>query len=102
MQEQHLDVAVPRHGAAQHRLEFRLDEMDAGRPAERVGWRDDVGLLDGVAVDAEIARAGMRPDIVAQLRADAGELHAAHHFAVIALGLSYTPAMRSITATVSP
>ena len=56
--------------------------MDAGRPAERVGRRDDVGLLDGVAVHAEIARAGMRPDMGAQLRADAGELHTAHDFVV--------------------
>ena len=82
MREQHFDVAMPCNGVAQHGLEFGLDEMDAGRPAERVGGRDDVGLFDGVAVDAEIARAGMGPDMGAQFLADTGELHAAHDFVI--------------------
>ena len=80
--EQHLDIVVSRDGAAQHRFEFRLDEMDARRPAQRVGRGNDVGLFDRLAVDPEILRAGMRADVGAELVADAGELHDAHDLVV--------------------
>ena len=73
---------MPRDRAAQHRFELRLDEMDAGRPAQRVGRGLDVGLLDRLAVDPEILRAGMRPDVGAELLADAGDLHDAHDLVV--------------------